>query len=117
MDVVDEDLRAEDEHEAERDQQELRREVDHGEGDREPRRLLDADDVEDDQEHDHDRAADDVPRVLAQRPPEDREVVGNEERGGRDRDDVDEHLRPGGTEGDELVEGVAGEARRATGLG
>ena len=34
----------------------------------------------------------------------------------RDRDDVHEHLRPGGAEGDDLVEGVAREARRAAGL-
>ena len=111
VDVVGEDLRAEDEHEAERDEQDLRRKVDHGERDREPRRLLDADDVQDDQQRDHDHSADDVPRVLAQRLPEDRQVVGNEERRGRDRDDVDEHLRPGGTEGDELVVRVTGEAR------
>ena len=55
VDVVDEDLRAEDEHEAERDEQDLRREVDHREHDRQRRRLLDADDVEDD-EHDDDDA-------------------------------------------------------------
>ena len=61
-------------------------------------------------------AADDVPGVLAQRPPEDREVVGDEERRRRDGDDVDEHLRPGGAERDELVERVPGEAGRAAGL-
>ena len=110
VDVVDQDLRAEDEHEAECDEQHLGREVDHRERDREPRRLLDADDVEDDERDDHDDAADDVPRVLAQRLPEDREVVRDEERRGGDGDDVDEHLRPGGAEGDELVEGVPGEA-------
>ncbi len=83
MDVVDEDLGAEDEHEAERDEQHLRREVEHRQRDRELGRLLDADDVEHDEEHDHDHAADDVPGVLAQRPPEDREVVRDEERRGR----------------------------------
>ena len=61
--------------------------------------------------------ADDVPRVRSQRLPEDREVVRDEERRRRDRDDVDEHLRPGRTEGDELVEAVSREARRAAGLG
>jgi hypothetical protein len=65
VNVVDEDLRAEDEHEPERDEQHLGREVDDRERDRELRRLLDADDVEDDEDHDHDHAADDVPRVLA----------------------------------------------------
>ena len=41
----------------------------------------------------------------------------HEERRGRDRDDVDEHLRPRCAEADELVERVAREARGATGLG
>ena len=107
---------AEDEEEAEQDEQHLRREVEHREHDRELRRLLDADDVERDEDHDHDGAADDVPRVRLQRLPEDREVVRHEERRRRDRDDVDEHLRPGGAEADDLVERVAGEARRAAGL-
>ena len=62
-------------------------------------------------------AADDVPRVLLQRLPEDREVVRHEERRDGDRDDVVEHLRPRRPERDELVEGVAREARRAAGLG
>ena len=61
-------------------------------------------------------AADDVPRVLLERLPEDREVVRDEERRDGDRDDVVEHLRPGGSEADELVEGVAREARRAARL-
>ena len=41
----------------------------------------------------------------------------DEERRRRDRDDVDEHLRPGGPERDELVEAVPREARRASRLG
>ena len=45
------------------------------------------------------------------------EVVRDEERRDGDRDDVVEHLRPGGPELDELVEGVAREARRAARLG
>ena len=53
---------------------------------------------------------------VLQRLPEDRQVVRDEERRDGDRDDVVEHLRPGGPERDELVEGVAGEARRAAGL-
>ena len=117
VDVVDEDLRAEDEHEAERDEQHLRREVDHRERDRQPRRLLDADDVEHDERDDDDDPADDVPGVLPQRLPEDREVVRDEEGRRGDGDDVDEHLRPGGAERDELVEGVPGEAGGAAGLG
>ena len=110
VDVVDEDLGAEDEHEAERDEQHLGREVDHRERDREARRLLNADDVEDDEGDDDDDPADDVPGVLAQRPPEDRQVVRDEERRRRDRDDVDEHLRPRRPERDQLVERVSGEA-------
>jgi hypothetical protein len=94
VDVVDEDLGAEDEDEAERDEQHLGGEVDHGERDREARRLLDADDVEDDERDDDDDPADDVPGVLPQWAPEDREIVRDEERRGRDGDDVDEHLRP-----------------------
>src|SRR5215204_5593921 len=49
--------------------------------------------------------------------PEDRKVVRDEERRDGDRDDVVEHLRPGGPEGDEFVEGVSGEARGAARLG
>src|SRR6185295_9915100 len=52
-----------------------------------------------------------------ERLPEDREIVRDEERRRRDRDDVDEHLRPGGPERDELVEAVPREARRASRLG
>ena len=117
VDVLDERLGAEDEREADDDEQELRREVDHRERDREPRRLLHADDVQRDEHDDHDRAAHDVPRVLVQRLPEDRQVVRDEERRDRDRDDVDEHLRPARDEARELVERVAREARRAARLG
>ena len=70
-----------------------------------------------DQQDDDQRAHDHVPRVLLERIPEDREVVGDEERRDGDRDDVVEHLGPAGPEADDLVEGVAGEARRAPGLG
>ena len=115
--LFDQHLGAEDEREAEQHEEHLRPEVDHREPDRELRRLGDPDDVERHEQDDHDRAADDVPRVLAERLPEDREVVGHEERGGRDRDDVDEHLRPRRAERDELVEAVPREARRAARLG
>ena len=55
--------------------------------------------------------------IRLQRRPEDREVVRHEERRDRDRDDVVEHLRPGGPERDELVERAPREARRPAGLG
>ena len=87
-------LRAEDEHEAEQHEEHLGREVDHREPDRELRRLRHPDDVEGDEDDDHDRATDDVPRVRVERLPEDREVVRHEEGGDRDRDDVDEELGP-----------------------
>ena len=95
VDVAPEDVRAEDEHEADDDQERLRGEVDDRQEDVEAGGLLDADDVDGDEQDDDDCAADDVPRVLAQRLPEDGEVVRDEE--GRDGDggDVDEHLRPG----------------------
>ena len=109
-------MRVEDQREADDHEQELRGEVDDGEEDVETRRLLDPDDVQRDERDDDDHAADDVPGVLAQRAPEDREVVRHEERRDGDRDDVVEHLRPGSAEGDELVEGVPGEARRAAGF-
>ena len=51
-------------------------------------RLLDPDDVQRDERDDDDHAADDVPGVLAQRAPEDRQVVRHEEGGDGDRDDV-----------------------------
>ena len=109
VDVVGERVRAENENEAEQDEQHLRREVDRGETDVDLRRLLNPDDVESDEDDDDDCAADDVPRVRAERLPEDREVVRHEERRDGDRDDVVEHLRPRRSEGDDLVEGVARE--------
>ena len=116
VDVVDEDLRAEDEREADDHEQDLRREVDDCERDRELRRLLHADHVQRDEHDDHDRAADDVPRVRVQRLPEDGEVVGDEERRHRHGHDVHEHLRPAGREAHDLVEGMPGEAGRAARL-
>src|SRR2546421_6669278 len=116
MDVRRERVGAEDEDEPEQHEQDLGGEVDRREADVDPRRLLDADDVQRDEQDDDDGAADDVPRVLPQRFPEDREVVRHEERRDGDRDDVVEHLRPGGPERDDLVEGVAREARGSSGL-
>ncbi len=117
VDVVHEDLRREDEHEPEHHEQELRREVGDGEQDVEPRRLLDAEDVDHRQQRDDDDPADHVARPVAQRLPEQRaEVVRHEEGRDRDRDDVVEHLAPSGEEGPELVEGVAREAGRAARL-
>ena len=65
---------------------------------------------------DQHRAADDVAGAVAEPGPEDGQVVGHEEGRDRDRDRVVEHLPPGGDEADQLVEGVAGEARGAAGL-
>ena len=117
MDVLDEHVGAEDEREADDHEQELRREVDYRERDRELCGLLHAYDVECDEHGDHDHAAGDVPRVLAERLPEDREVVRDEERRDADRDDIHQHLRPAGGEAHELVEGMAREARGAARLG
>ena len=116
VDVRGQRLRAQHEGEAQDHEQHLGREVDHREADRELRRLRHPDDVERHERDDHDRPADDVPRVRAQRLPEDREVVRDEEGRDGDRDDVDEHLRPARDEADDLVEGVAREAGRAAGL-
>ena len=57
---VDEDVRAEDEDEAEQHEQHLRREVDRGEYDVDLRRLLDPDDVQDDEQDD-----DDAPTMMS----------------------------------------------------
>ena len=105
--VVDEHVGAEHEREADDDEQDLRGEVDDCQRDRELRGLLHADDVQRDEDDDDDHADDDVPRVRVERLPEDREVVRDEERGHRDRHDVDEHLRPARDEAHELVEGVS----------
>src|SRR6187551_1483672 len=105
-----------DQREADSYEKDLRREVDDRERDGQLRSLLHTDDVQQDEDDDHDRATDDVPRVRPQRLPEDREVVGDEERRHRDGDDVDEHLRPARREADELVERVPREARGAAGL-
>ncbi len=116
VDVLLQDRRAEDEDEADDHEQELRGEVDEREQDVDPSGLLDPDDVQQHERGDHDGADDDVPGVVPKRRPEDREVVRDEERRDGDRDDVVQHLGPGRPEADELVEGVAREARRPAGL-
>ena len=117
VDVVDQDLRAEDQDEADPDQDHLGGEVGDGEDEVQFRRLLGAADVDQGEGDDQHRAADDVAGAAAQPGPEDRQVVGHEEGRDRDRDRVVEHLPPGGDEADHLVEGVAGEAGGAAGLG
>ncbi len=77
---------------------------------------------------DHDEPADDVVGVVLERvqPGERAQVVGHEERGDRDREDVVEAQRPAREERDDVVEGVArerggaarfGEHRGALGVG
>ena len=116
VDVVDQDLRAEDQDQADPDQHDLGGEVGDGEDQVQFRRLLGAADVDQGEGDDQRRAADDVAGAAAQPGPEDGQVVGHEEGRDRDRDRVVEHLPPGGDEADQLVEGVAGEAGGAAGL-
>ena len=75
---------------------------------------IDVDDHQDRMTHD---AADAVVRPRLEDRPEDAQVVGHEEGRDGDGDDVVEHQRPAGVEAPELVEGAAGEARRAARLG
>ncbi len=83
-----------------------------------PGRLFDADDVDDRQHRDDADPEHDVARAVFERGPEQpAEVVRHEERRDGDRDRVVEHLRPGGEERPQLVEGVAREARGAARLG
>ena len=118
VDVVDQHVRREHEHDADGHEQQLRREVGDREHDVQPRGLLDADDVDDRQHRHHADAEDDVAgRVLQRRPEQPPEVVGHEERRDGDRDRVVEHLRPRGEERPQLVEGVAREGGGAAGLG
>src|SRR5205823_6286008 len=88
-------------------------EVEYGQEDVQAGRLPEPHEVEEDEGDDDHDAADDVPGVLTKRAPEDGQVVRHEERRDGDRDDVIEHLRPRGRERDELVKGMACEARRA----
>ena len=116
LDLVEQDLRLEEQHQRDDHDQHLGAEIEHGEDDVEARRLFDADDVDHDEDGDGDRSADDVVgRVLEDRP-EDREILRNEQRRDGDGRRVDEHLAPTDAEADELVEGASREARRASGL-
>ena len=117
VDVVDQDGGAEDEHHPDHDQDGLGAEVGHREDQVEPRRLLGPLHVQEGEEDDHRDAADDVARRFPEPRPEHGQVVRDEEGRDRDRDDVVEHLAPAREEADQLVEGVAREARRAAGLG
>jgi hypothetical protein len=112
MDVLRQHVRMEDQEEPEPDEQQLRREVDHRQEDVEPGCLLNADDVEADQQPGEREPDDDVPRIGAQRLPEDREVVRHEDHRDCDGDHVVEHLCPRRRERDELVEGMPRKARR-----
>jgi len=73
MDVRRDDVRREDQHEPEPDEQQLRRKVEHVEQHVEVRRLLDPDDVDADEQPGEQDPDDHVPRRRAQRLPEDRE--------------------------------------------
>ena len=116
VDVVDQDLRAEHQDDADPDQHDLGGEVGDREDQVEFRRLLGAADVDQGEGADQHRAGDHVARRVPERLPEDVQVMGHEVGRDRDRDRVVQHLAPGGDEADELVEGVAGEARGAAGL-
>jgi hypothetical protein len=117
VDVLDQRLRRENEHAADDHQQHLRHEVRGRQEDVQARRLLDAYDIHTREQRDDGDARDDVARRGPERLPEDPEVVGDEERRDGDRDDVVEHLAPRREERPELVEGVAREGRRPSGLG
>ncbi len=116
LDLVDEQLGVEHEHDPDQHQQDLREEVRDREHEVQPRRLLGALDVERRQQADQDDRADHVRGTLTQWLPEDREVVRHEEGRDRNRDDVGEHLAPSRDEAEQLVECVTREARGATGL-
>jgi hypothetical protein len=118
VDVVDQRARREDEHEADHHEQQLGEEVDHGQQYVDAGRLLDAHHVDQAEDDDDADAEEDVRRAVAQRVDADdaAEVVRHEERRDGDRDRVVEHLRPGGKEGRELVEGAARERGRAARL-
>jgi len=68
----------------------------------------------------HSSATTAIPKMMSpgevfrvqERPEQPADVVRHEERGDRDRDHVVEHLAPRREKRPELVEGVAGEARR-----
>ena len=118
VNVVDQDLRREHQHEPDEHDQHLGAEVDHRQHEVHADRLLDAADV-DRGEHDdrHDPGDHVAGRVLERRPEQSADVMRDEERRRRDRQHVVEHLAPGREERPELVEGVARERRGPAGLG
>jgi hypothetical protein len=65
---------------------------------------------------DHRDTAEHVARRMLERRPEHRQVMRDEERGDRDRDDVVQSQGPAGHERCDLVEGVAGERGGPAGL-
>ena len=119
-DVVDERFGREHEEEPREHEQHLGQEVDDGERDVQPGRLLGAEDVDGAQQDDDADAEEDVAGALLEeldRLEQAAEVVRDEERRDRDGDDVVEHLRPRREERPELVERAPREARRAARLG
>ena len=96
MDLTDEQVRVEDEEEADPDEHDLGQQVGDREHEVEPRRLLGALDVEQREQADQSDPDEDVARAVAERLPEDGQVMRHEEGRDRDRDDVVEHLPPGG---------------------
>ena len=118
VDVVDQHVRREDEHDTDDHQQQLRCEVGDRQHDVQPGRLFHADHVDQrERRHDADAEEDVARSVLQRRPEQTAQVVRHEERRYCDRDRVVEHLRPCGEERPQLVERVARKARRATRLG
>ena len=116
VDVVDQDVRAEHEDDPDAHQDDLGAQVPDGEDQVEPGGLLRSLDVQRREDRDDHDAAEDVSRAVAERRPEDAQVVRHEERRDGDRDHVIEHLRPGRDERCELVERVPGEAGGPAGL-
>ncbi len=116
VDLLEQDPGLEQQHEGDGHDEELGGQVEHGEDDVEPRRLLDADHVDDDQGGGDEDAADGVVGELLEDGHEDRQVVRHEEGGDGDRGRVDEHLAPADAEAHELVEGAPCEAGRAARL-
>jgi hypothetical protein len=116
LDIGDQDVGAEDEHNPDHHQHSLGEQVADREDQVERRGLLRPLDVEGGESGDQDDPADHVARPLAQRLPEDGQVVRHEEGRDRDRDDVVQHLPPGCDEAGELVERVASEVGGAAGL-
>ena len=113
MHLVDQQRRVQDERDAEADQHDLRAEVHDRQDEVELGRLAEPANVQPSQHGDHDQAPEDVVRVVLERAQagERAQVVRDEERRDRDREDVVEAQRPAGEERDDVVEGVARERR------